>query len=160
MNICSSAPNAITSPWSFLPPPAIQVSTQLDVNTNYQQITKDFIEKFANSCILGMSCTSQHYNADSKISLHIRQNSTNQSQLHELVGQGNLRTKLADIGIYIIKHYNLNYTCQPVGKKSILITLYGKAEININQLDMLHTFLIEINNGSPKITNHMMNIFF
>lgn len=132
------------------------LSNTINFVNNYQNISKDFIEKFAASSSSNIANTNYFYADDSRISLTIQRSTSN--TLYELVGHPNLKSTLVNLGINSIKYFGINYACQPAGKKSVLITMFGKAEINGGHHDILCTFVIRISLGMHKIMNHIINI--
>lgn len=144
--------------WNFPQPMQVQITTQLNSNANYQAIAKDFVEKYLTANLFGISNLSFYYNDNTCISIHIHQSSNH--TLYEIVGHNNYKNKLAELSINTIRYYNLICTAQPVGKKSILITTNGKAEINNRHYNIMTTFIIQLGNDQfSKITNQILEIF-
>jgi hypothetical protein len=127
-------------------------------NHNYQQIAKDFLEKYVTATNnLGISCTAYYYTTDARFSIHLHQGVIN--QLYEIVGHNNFRAKLSELGILLMKYNGLIPTIQPLGKNSILITFYGQAEINGKMYNIETVFVARLVSESPRIVNHIVNIF-
>lgn len=141
--------------WSFSPQP-MQITTDTD-NQKYKEIAKEFLEKYTNSSLLGIYATEYCYNTDTLISFHLHQGNTN--HLFELVGHTAFKNKLAEKSITLIKYHNLTHTTQPLAKNCVLITMYGKADINGTDYNMLSTFVIRMTSTSGKIINQVLEIF-
>jgi hypothetical protein len=152
---CPSSPSTVN--WNFPKPMQIQVTTQINANNDYRTIAKDFIEKFASANTTGVGNIGYYYNADSLISLHIHQGPNN--FLFEITGYNNLKIKFAEMGIHFIKYDNIVQTAQPLGKNNVLLTIFGRAEINGKIYNIMSTFIIKIILGTNKITNQIFNIF-
>lgn len=126
-------------------------------NSQYQELARDFFEKYASSNTLGIHAISHYYNNDTLISFHIHQNGVN--YLYEIIGHNNFKNKLAEIGILYIKYHSITHTAQPVGKKCVMITFYGQAELAGKNFQVESTILFRIVSGSPRIINQILNIF-
>ena len=144
--------------WSFSQPMQVQVTTQLNANYNYQDIAKNFLEKYTSANIISFFSVDHYYDTNSSISLHLHQSSSN--ILHEIIGFNNFRDKMAGMNVYLIKYSNLVFTSQPIGENGIVISFHGKAEINGVLYNVLSTLVLRIISGTPKITNQILNIFF
>lgn len=144
--------------WNFQQPMQVQITTPLNANHNYQLIAKDFLEKFSSASSYGMANTGYYYNTDCSITLTIHQGSSNNST--ELMGYNNLKNKFTELGINIIKYHGIIHKCQPVGKNSVIVTLYGKTDINNTTYNIMSTFVVRIIQNNFKITNHIFDIFF
>lgn len=131
--------------------------TQINANHLYKDLAKDFLEKYAASNTIGISCTSHYYNSDTLISLHIHQNGTN--YLYELVGHTNFVNAITTIGIPMLKYHTIVHTSQPVGKKCVMVTFYGYAEISGRNFQVESTIIFKMVSGSPRIINQVINIF-
>jgi len=153
--------NNVTSPttvnWNFPQPMQVQITTQINSNQNYQMIAREFMEKYAAANTLGVGCIGHYYNTNSLISVHIHHESSN--ILFEMVGHTNFKNKMTEIGIQTIKYHSLIDTVQPLGKNSILVSMYGKADINNTNCNILTTYVIRLIAGAPKIINQTLNIF-
>jgi hypothetical protein len=151
--------NNIFSSWTWTLPQTsqLQVTAKLNSNHNYQSLSKDFIEKYANATALGISYTEQYYNSNTSVSLHVHHTSNN--QLHEVLGHTNFKNKLLEFNINTIKFSNISFTTQPLGKNSVVITMTGRVEINNNNYTSVNTFIVKINSGTYKILNHIFEIF-
>ena len=126
-------------------------------NNNYPTIAKDFLVQYSSSSTLGISCIGNYYNSDTSCSIHVHQ-ATNHI-LAEAIGHGNFKTKLEEIGITTMKYSNITYTAQPLGKQSILITYFGQVEINSKLYMFDSTIILRLSIGTPKIANHILQIF-
>ncbi|AYV85081.1 MAG: putative ORFan [Satyrvirus sp.] len=152
----SSVPVQQAFNWNFSQTTPMQV-TQTNPNHNYQEISKNFMESFISSNNLGINYIGHHYTLDARISIVVHQGFGN--HMYELVGYTNLKLKMAELNINTIKYSNIFYTPQLLGKNSIVITTFGKAEINNNQHNIMATYIVRMTNGMPKITNHILDIF-
>ena len=153
-------PNMIapaTVNWNFPQPMEIQITTQLNVNNNYHDITKDFIEKYTLTSSLDLACISHYYHTDALISLHIHHETNN--HLFEIVGHNNFKNKMTELNLSTIKYNNLVCTAQPIGKNKILTTMHGRVELNSKFYNMINTFIVKIIGGSPRIINQVLEIF-
>ena len=66
---------------------------------------------------------------------------------------------MGELGIFFIKYHDLACTAQPIGKKRILITIHGKADIHGYQHNIITTIILKITDGSPRIVNYILEIF-
>lgn len=141
--------------WNFTH--TVQVTSQPNPNANYREISKEFLEKYITSNMLGVTCMGHFYDTDCLISLHIHQYGIN--YLYELVGYENFKNKLIELGITLIKYHTIVATPQPVGKKSVIVTFYGLAEVNGKNYQIESSVILQIEQNVIKITNHTLNIF-
>lgn len=141
--------------WNFTQ--NMQLAIEADNNQKYKEIAKEFLEKYNTSISSGIYAIDYCYNTDSLISLHIHQKNTH--HLFELVGYIALKNKLNEISINIIKYHDMVYTSQPLAKNEVLITMYGKAEINSINYNTMSTFIIRISGTTCKIINQILEIF-
>lgn len=135
----------------------VQITTQINPNNNYQQMAKEFLEKYANDCTMGIQYIENYYSSDTLISLHMHQ--YGQNYLYELIGHNNFKNRLYEIGIHAIKYNNIVPIAQPLGKKKVIITFYGFGEISGKNYNIESTIIFKLVPGFPKITNHCLNIF-
>ena len=94
---------------------SVQISAQINPNNNYQQMAREFLERYAADSTMGVQYLSDYYATDALISLHMHQ--LGQNYLYEVVGHNNLKNKLFEHNIYAIKYNNITPTAQPLGKK-------------------------------------------
>lgn len=139
----------------FFPKP-MQITILLNPNYHYQELAKDFIEKFATSSALGIDFIAHYYLPGTMISLHLHHNISH--QLFELIGYFQLKNKFAELGIQTVKYYHLSFNSQPVGKKKVIIDIVGKVEINNSHYQVSSFFLIKIVDGFYKIIHQILNI--
>jgi hypothetical protein len=66
---------------------------------------------------------------------------------------------MAELNIHYIKYNNIVSTAQPIGKKSVLITIHGCAEINCMSYSALITLVIRMDEDTFKIINQIFEIF-
>lgn len=153
-NNLSSAtmPNPVITPMNWQSHPQ-----KLILNINYQQIAKEFFEKYAHNSSINLFFNQIYYNNESVITLNIHQNGMNS---FEFRGYDSFRAKMFELSILIIKYNNITMISQPLGKNSVLINLYGSAEINNKIYPILIVFTIKLINGSLIILNHIFNIFY
>ena len=138
----------------------IQMPTQPITNQPYQTLAKKFIDKYISMVGFGISNCGSCYSDISKISLHIHNNTNNCNQLYEIIGYDSFKTTLLGLAIVQIKYNNVIYTCQPVGKKSILISFYGLSDINSKYYQTLSTIIFSIDKiNSCKVINQTIDIF-
>src|SRR5207244_1584269 len=126
--------------------------------SDYSAIAKEFADKYFDSNKFSISNIGYYYDDNSRISLRIYYNCDN--KLYDLTGYHNLKNKLADLGINSIKYYDLRCTTQPIGKKDILITVHGKANINNSHHNIIATFVLHVSSEKIiRIINHILEIY-
>lgn len=138
-------------------PMEIQITMHPKSNIDFLAVAKDFVEKYFDANKLGISLLGHYYNAQSIFSINLHNNG--QHMLFELMGHSNFTNKLAELGIFFIKYYDLACTTQPVGKSRLLITIHGKVDINGSHHNMITTLTLRITDGTPRISNHILEIF-
>lgn len=143
--------------WNFSQPMEVQITTKLNPNHNHQTISKEILEKYNFDSSLGLQNIHHYYHNDCFISLIIH--NQNNKQLYELVGYINFRLKMNELNVQAIKYYNINFSSQPIGKNNILMNLVGKAEINNAHFNIICSLVLKIVNGTPKITNQILEIY-
>ena len=143
----------ITDAASWFSQPMQTVQT----NNDYQNLGKDFVEKFSQSNLLGVSYTSTFYSNESIISVHVHQTSKN--QVFECTGFNQYITKMNELGVSVLKFSQYVYTVQPIGKKSILTSMHGQLDINNITYKFILVSMVEVNNGTYKIVNQIYDIF-
>ena len=127
-------------------------------NSDYSIVSKEFVDKFFDSNNFGITNIGYFYDEESRISLHIHSGTNH--KLHDTTGHLNFKNKLAELGIHCIKYYDLMCTGQPIGKKDILITVHGKANINNSHHNIITTFVLHISSDKTiKIINHILEIY-
>ena len=157
LSACFATPATINYGTNTVQPMEIQITMHPKQNIDYLATSKDFIEKYFDANKLGIAILGSYYNAQSLFSINIHNN--NQHQLFELVGHQNFVNKLMELGIFFIKYYDLVCTAQPIGKNRILITMHSKADIHGSHHNIITTIILKVTDGSPRIVNHILEIF-
>jgi hypothetical protein len=127
-------------------------------NSTYTVTAKNFFDQYSLMLALGINCTNNFYGTPSLCSLHIHQGENH--QLYELNGYENFRNKLNELGITTIKLVNSHTTPQPLGKKTVLLSVLGQADINQRRYNISMVFTLRSINGTMKILNQILEIIF
>ena len=135
----------------------IQLTAQVNSNHNYTAIAKEFFEKYGTDSACGIMHTEPYYATDACISLHMHQYGVN--HLYEVMGYAAFKNKTTELNIHSIKYMNLIPTAQPVGKNSVMISVFGQSEILGKIYTIESTLIIKIEKNTAKITNQILNIF-
>ena len=154
-NPIQSTPTTIN--YGTVQPMEIQITMHPKQNIDFLATAKDFVDKYCDANKLGIALLGSYYNAQSLFSINIHNN--NQHKLFELVGHHNFVNKMGELGIFFVKYYDLSCTAQPLGKKRILITMHGKADIHGFHHNIITNIILKITDGSPRIANHILEIF-
>ena len=153
--------NSFTGPsnigYGAAQPMDIQITMHPKLNIDFLAIAKDFVEKYFDANKLGIALLGHYYNAQSLFSINIHHG--NQHTLFELISHHHFINKMADLGIHLMRYYDLACTTQPIGKHRILITTHGKVDCNGFHHNVIITLILKIIEGTPRITNHILEIF-
>lgn len=144
--------------WYSLPTRSWNQPTSFSSSRHYRDISQDFVEKFTSINQMGISYLGHLYQPDALCTVHLHQPSLN--KVYEAIGHANFIKTLYDLGISVIKYYSQIVTSQPVGENSVLITFHGLVEINNRNYQTISTMIVNLVDGSPKISNYCLEIFY
>lgn len=145
-------PQTTLNSWGSIQP----MDLKTDCNSNYKNISKDFIQKYISANSLGVFSVAYLYDVNAIISFNIQ--NSDSTQLFEIVGYENFKNKLSEFNVYAIRFKNLDYVSQPFSKNSAIITAYGKAEICSTGFSVITTFTLEFCDNNYKIVNHILSL--
>ncbi len=143
----------MNSLFSIIPSPVfpMEISTQLNPNYKYADISKDFLEKYVVASSSGLNVISHFYQSNAQITICVDNNIP-----VEVVGFENFKNKMYGSGVYAIKYHSLNYSCQPLGKNSIFATLNAKVVIGTTTYIATLTIVLKVTGTIPLITNQTL----
>lgn len=132
-------------------------NTKLNINHNYQNIAKDFFEKYSDNSKISIEYLENYYHPQSLITMRIQEGTNDYS--YEFIGYNNFKNKFRELKMNNIEYHSMIYTAQPIGTDAILVTIHGRATINYATCSISSTFVIKYFEGCSKIMNHIFNIF-
>jgi hypothetical protein len=92
----------------------------MDVKTNYKRITEEFCRYYINMYDNNFQNLANMYKTDSLFTYTD----------DEIIGFNNLVEKIRQYNIYKFTHSTVNVNSQPVGDRTLLVTLTGKISVN------------------------------
>lgn len=125
--------------------------------TNYTDIAKNFISKFSNSIMYGISFINSYFDPDATCSLYVHHDQT--VNLFEVTGYLNLQKKLSELDIRTFTYLNSVQTAQPIGSDNILISLLGQTNINDKPYNFESVFILKKKNSEYVIINYILQLF-